>query len=983
MKPLKRFLILLLLFSLNSGFAYVIWRTSSSGWNEVRWRPAPATVNYRMNQNEPNSACSTGLKAAHQSWENEARSNFDYTYRGETSTNTITNDTLNIICWKNWGTGGGILAACYTWYGTGTGTITGFDIGLNLDFSWSYSGNPGPNQYDFQSTMTHEFGHTLDLADLYGTADKEKTMYGYGTLGSTKQRTLEQDDKDGIAYLYPTDAVDRVWIRTATNDDGKAPYSGVFWQSPDILLKPNPPVLSKPCTIYVTGRNMRPVNQTTRLIIEIHDPDVCLQARKSVMYGCTLTNKIIPPGNRDNNNDGSADYANAKGCGETTYRFIWTPNPNKFGEDHYCCIATVEVIGSDTVRDKDIPDDNDVACRNFWTKKGGKDKTPVTMQVDAGNYFEEPVRRHLFLDTTELPRDWHAEIPPPETSRILNPGDTFPFIPPIPITIIPASSAERGDYGIVHLSCILNHYTVEDSVLLIGGGSFKAIVGEPGDVGTAEILAPIGTIDTGRVTPRAIVKNFGTTTETLSVRFKIGDTYSDDTSNIILAPDESKEIAFTPWPATYGNYLVSCSTELTKDWKTDNDQLTTEITVAPPNAWSKIKDVENQPSRKKVKGGGGITAVGNNLYLILGNNTLDFLRYSISDNSWTALESIPKGPKRKRVKKGAYIIDDEPVADQEHYIYCLKGGGTNEFYRYNPVEDKWDSLPQPDFRKGVKGGFASFVELGSERYIYAGSGSNNSQWKRYKISTGIWETPSPDSLPVLKAKVGSGLTSDGAGKIYFLQDGGKKNYFWYADLNAKAPTWIKIESLPLRKPNGKNKKVKEGGCIEYYQGKIYGVKGGNTKEFWSYDPSGDTWHYIGEIGGAAQGKGIKCGRSLTSTTGGIYCLIGNNTNELWFYTPTKTFVTALAPAITGGAVNLQESRLKVQPNPTKGIAQIYYTLPTKQVATLKIYNCLGEIVYNAKSDKGLFTIRKLPAGIYILRFSTPTYKEDKKLIVVK
>ncbi|MEO0099200.1 MAG: T9SS type A sorting domain-containing protein, partial [candidate division WOR-3 bacterium] len=68
-----------------------------------------------------------------------------------------------------------------------------------------------------------------------------------------------------------------------------------------------------------------------------------------------------------------------------------------------------------------------------------------------------------------------------------------------------------------------------------------------------------------------------------------------------------------------------------------------------------------------------------------------------------------------------------------------------------------------------------------------------------------------------------------------------------------------------------------------------------------------------------------------------------------------------------------------------GLTKVYYNLPKKEVAILKVYNTLGNLVYSAKSDKGEFTIKKLPAGIYLLRFESASggYKEDRKLIVVK
>uniref|UniRef100_A0A7C3Z3P0 T9SS type A sorting domain-containing protein n=1 Tax=candidate division WOR-3 bacterium TaxID=2052148 RepID=A0A7C3Z3P0_UNCW3 len=392
--------------------------------------------------------------------------------------------------------------------------------------------------------------------------------------------------------------------------------------------------------------------------------------------------------------------------------------------------------------------------------------------------------------------------------------------------------------------------------------------------------------------------------------------------------------------------------------------------------WQKMGDITGQPSNKKVKGGGGITAMGEDVYLILGNNTLDFMKYNISNNSWSPAGSVPGGDRNKKVKKGAYIVDDE------NEVYLFKGGGTNEFYKYDPSLNSWSRLNEPGFIKGMKGGFACYVRYNGN-FIYAGSGANNNEWKRFNIGTGNWEGAIPPTLPVEKAKVGSGLTYDGTSKIYFLWSGGKKNYFYYCDLSQETPEWRNLESLPLSKPGGRKKKVKEGGAIDWFEGKVYAVKGGNTKEFWVYFPEGDSWHYIGEVGDATT-KGIKCGRSLTASdfAGGIFCLIGNNTNEFWFYTPSDLRAKSLGPATIG---NLASERigLRIMPNPTKGLTKVYYNLPTKEEATLRLYNSVGSLVYSAKGDNGFFTIKKLPAGIYLLRFEAKGFKEERKLVVVK
>ncbi len=87
------------------------------------------------------------------------------------------------------------------WYKTSTGQIVETDIEFNTDYT--YKTDASANAYDVQNIATHEFGHSLSLADLYGAYDSDKTMYGYGEKGETKKRTLSQDDINGIAHLYP------------------------------------------------------------------------------------------------------------------------------------------------------------------------------------------------------------------------------------------------------------------------------------------------------------------------------------------------------------------------------------------------------------------------------------------------------------------------------------------------------------------------------------------------------------------------------------------------------------------------------------------------------------------------------------------------------------------------------------------------------------------------------------------------------------
>jgi len=544
------------------------------------------------------------------------------------------------------------------------------------------------------------------------------------------------------------------------------------------------------------------------------------------------------------------------------------------------------------------------------------------------------------------------------------------------VTFPVCSSWQRGNFAV---SCSTELLTDMNSA---NDKASDSVMVSVKDVGVIAVAAPPAIVTIGTsITPACTVYNFGTTIETYRVRMKIGTFYNDTATVANHAPGAKAYLIFPSLTfVQVGSHAVSCSTELATDLQSTNDKIIRSVEVQAPG-WTKKADVRGQPSGKNVKSGGGITALGDNIYLILGNNKRDFMKFSKTSNNWTSACSIPVGSNNKKVKKGAYIVNDG------NYVYTLKGSGTNEFYSYNPTTNTWNPLPSPNFIKGVKGGFASLVEQGGSKYIYCGSGSNNNEWKRFNLNTNAWENAFPNSLPVEKAKVGSGLAFDGNNKLYFLLAGGKENDFYVADLSAPSPAWSTKKDLPLYRPaSTKKKKMKEGGTLEYYNGKIYAVKGGNTKEFWCYIPEHDSWVYINEVGAGTTTppvKGIKCGRSLTASDNGIYCLIGNKTNEFWFYGGRETESKSFKPTIMANTIQTNECYLMVKPNPGFGKISIIYNTPVNTPASLVIYNVLGEIVRSEKNNNGLFTIEYLPAGIYFMNFDAGNYKENRKLVVMR
>ncbi len=160
----------------------------------------PMGEDYLVNPNT--SDCDgelAAVQAAAQTWNDVDGANFNFVYGTTTSATDYSYNNFNEIMWVGYNTGS--IATCYTWYSGST--ILENDIVFNdYSYTWDTSGSPAGDEFDVQNIAVHELGHCLNLKDLYGTADSEKTMYGYGSTGETKKRTLADEDKAGIRWIY-------------------------------------------------------------------------------------------------------------------------------------------------------------------------------------------------------------------------------------------------------------------------------------------------------------------------------------------------------------------------------------------------------------------------------------------------------------------------------------------------------------------------------------------------------------------------------------------------------------------------------------------------------------------------------------------------------------------------------------------------------------------------------------------------------------
>jgi hypothetical protein len=510
------------------------------------------------------------------------------------------------------------------------------------------------------------------------------------------------------------------------------------------------------------------------------------------------------------------------------------------------------------------------------------------------------------------------------------------------------------------------------------------------DVGATGILSPpVGatvTKDTAHKQVIGKVKNFGDFPWSFWTFFKIYKgvnlVYIDSSYNTVN-PHTEITLNFTPypWAADTGEYKMILKTALEGDVNPANDSLvgTFRVILLPPG-WHKMADVSG--ATKPVKSGGALTSLGDKVYALVGNNTSDLMVYDVNSKTWTKKSDVPISAtgKKKNVKKGASICTDG------QYIYVIKGNNTQEFWRYNPATDSWKEY-QVGFSKGIKG---SSMTFDGDSFIYVICGSNNNEWKRFNRYTETFEACNPATLPADKWKTGSWIVyvPGDTPKIYALRVGGKTNEFYMTTIGG---TWTNKPEMPLVGSTGKKKKVKEGSAGAYNPstGKIYALKGGNTLEFFSFNPTNDSWKILEDVGQpeGTPAKRVKGGGALTysEVAGGLFAFVGSGTNEFWFYVPGGGTFLASAPTFNNGiqseAKSLRNFTLTITKE--KGYVKVAYSLPVKLTAKLTLYNALGEVVYSARSDKNYFIIdtKRLPTGIYIMKFNANEYKATRKLVI--
>lgn len=522
------------------------------------------------------------------------------------------------------------------------------------------------------------------------------------------------------------------------------------------------------------------------------------------------------------------------------------------------------------------------------------------------------------------------------------------------------------------------------------------------DVGVANIIAPIDTMQRVLIKPKAEVKNFGNLTESFYTFFQITSSgnivYFDSLLVANLLPNRTIQLTFSAWQPSPGNFVTKCSTALVGDMNLANDVLIGSVTIETLEiGWVARAQVPSGPKSKGVKAGGTLVYVPpTSIYAFKGNNTNEFYCYDIPTNNWTPKETIPWVGRKKRVKAGARLC-----YDNERYIYALKGGNTLEFWRYDTQKDSWSQLTDVPVGEGkpkkVKSGASlAFVPVSETQHlIYFLKGNGTFEFYAYWVEQDSWlkKPDAPFGPDNKKFKAGSCLAYDHHRQYLWTIKGGTNEFYAY-DLTAGI--WLEnIPNLTLIGRDGKKRKAKDGAAIAYHPANhsIYALKGGNTDEFWSYTPPETTWTQLTNMPSSSLGKKVKAGGSLIYAAGNLYALRGNKTFDFFIYN-------------FGSGVGIEENEvprlsstprlvsLKIYPNPFSRQTHILYQLPSLKdkpiPVTITLYNIAGQVervLVNELLPPGLYSIEltslKLANGIYIVRMNALNQRVSQKLVITQ
>ncbi len=157
----------------------------------------------------PAGLLESAFRSGAQEW-TRWNSNLNFIHQGTTTAKFAAegpdggcDDGTNVVTWHRFDPS--VIAAVSVCTDDSGRVVRDVDLAMNVTQHWEdVSGEPDSrHSFDIRSIVTHEIGHWLSFADIYGAADSKQTMFGQADHGETSKRTLARGDIIGVQTAYP------------------------------------------------------------------------------------------------------------------------------------------------------------------------------------------------------------------------------------------------------------------------------------------------------------------------------------------------------------------------------------------------------------------------------------------------------------------------------------------------------------------------------------------------------------------------------------------------------------------------------------------------------------------------------------------------------------------------------------------------------------------------------------------------------------
>ena len=384
----------------------------------------------------------------------------------------------------------------------------------------------------------------------------------------------------------------------------------------------------------------------------------------------------------------------------------------------------------------------------------------------------------------------------------------------------------------------------------------------------------------------------------------------------------------------------------------------------------------------------------------------------LSAQSWEPVASLPGGFLDARHHPVTFSIDGQG--------YLLTGSvyGTpvNDFMRYDPISDTWETLPDfpgsvRSFSYGTSRGSKAYVGFGgydeaifndlweydseteewtelascpcAPRYhpafiqledkIYIGMGNNSSNlrdWWEYDIPTNTWtekdDLPGPTRHHPFYfgvngiAYVGFGHGNSVGGNLSIYND--------FYQFDPATDEWTQLNDFPGE--------ARVAGTQFDYNGKGYILSGDGDNhsfmeegEFWEYDPETDEWTQLP----SHSGNSSRWAPGNFVIDNYVYFMCGLSSLQL----ESDMMRFELEPLLTS-TDELSQSPIRVFPNPAKNFITI--DVDVSQYAEVRLLNGYGQVVRRVTENQ--LTLDDLRSGMYYLQFFSDELLHTEKVMIV-